>query len=147
MSPVAELQGRDVASFRIGDEAGVPESLDRVEQGELGAGVGTLPSHDQPGLLRPGGQRDQVGEFDHPGAVTNRTIGLSGRDPVLLLDQGHGITYSLVNRESDGEVAVGREDRVHESVGGPSRVGSHQDGVDDEGGMVVGEVTNLVLLG
>ena len=76
-------------------------------KGELGPGVGTLPSHDQPGLLRPGGERDQVGQLGHPGAVADRAVGLSGLDPVLLLDEEHSVTNSLVDGESDGEVAVG----------------------------------------
>ena len=69
----------------VGDEAGVAEALGRVEQGELGPGVGTLPPHDQPGVLRPGGKRDQVGQFGHPGTVADRAVGLSwpGSSPPL----------------------------------------------------------------
>ena len=36
-----------------------------------------------------------------------RAVGLGGLDPVLLLDQDQGVTNSLVDGESDGEVAVG----------------------------------------
>jgi hypothetical protein len=53
------------------------------------------------------------------------------------LDQDQAVAYSLVDGESDGEVAVGRHDAVHEPVGGTGGVGSHQDRVGDEGRVVV----------
>jgi len=108
---------------------------------------GDAPPHQQPSVLRPSGKRDQVGQFGDPGPVADRTVGFSGLDPVLFLDEDQCVTNSLVDGESDGEVAVGRNDAVHESVGGPGRVGPHQDGVFDEGRMVAGEVAYLVLLG
>ena len=104
------------------------ESLGRVEQGQLGPGVGTLPADEQSGVLRPGGKRDEIGELDHPGAVANGAVGLSGRDPVLFLDEDQGVANSLVHGESDGEVAVGRTNGVDEPVGGSGRVGPHQTG-------------------
>ena len=133
--------------FGVGDEAGVAEALGTVEEGELGPGVGTLPAHEQPGGLRPAGQRDEVGQLGHPGPVADRAVGLCGGDPVLFLDEDQGVTNSLVDGESDGEVAVGLDDGVHEPVGGPGRVGPHQDGVVDQGRMVACEVAGLVLLG
>src|SRR5664279_3754626 len=96
VSPVTELEGGDVGALRVGDEAGVAEALCRVEEGQLGPGVGTLSSHDQPGLLRPGGKRHQLGQFGDPGTVPDGAVGLFGRDPVLFLDEDQGVAYSLV---------------------------------------------------
>ena len=70
-----------------------------------------------------------------------------GGDPVLLLDQEQCITNSLVDGESDGEVAVGRHDGVDEAMGGSGRVGPHQGGVGDQSRVVALEVAGLVLLG
>src|SRR5664280_3027138 len=95
----------------------------------------------------PGGKRDEVGQFGDPGTVPDGAVGLFGREPVLFLDQDQGVTNSLVDGESYGEVAVGRNDGLHEPVGGTGRVGPHQDRVGDEGRVVVGEVASLVLLG
>src|SRR5664280_3233953 len=95
----------------------------------------------------PGGKRDEVGQFGDPGTVPDGAVGLFGREPVLFLDQDQGVTNSLVDGESYGEVAVGRNDAVHEPVGGTGRVGPHQDRVGDEGRLVVTEVAGLVLLG
>jgi hypothetical protein len=53
-------------------------------------GVGTLTSHEQPGLLRPGGKGDQVSEFCDPGTVPDGAVGLSCLDPVLFLDEDQG---------------------------------------------------------
>ena len=53
----------------VRDEAGVAEALAGVEQRELGARVRALPSTDEPGALRPGGEIDEVGELDHPRAL------------------------------------------------------------------------------
>ena len=40
MTALAELEGGDVFSLRVSDEAGVAEAFRDVEQGELGPGVG-----------------------------------------------------------------------------------------------------------
>ncbi len=42
------------------------EALCRIEVGQLGSGMGALPMHEQPGVLRPGGKRYELGQFrDH----------------------------------------------------------------------------------
>lgn len=92
-------------------------------------------------------KRDQVGQLCHPGTVPDGAVGFRGLDPVLFLDQEHRVTYSLVDGESDGEVAVGSNGGLHEPVGSPGGVGPHQDRVGDEGRVVVCEVAGLVLLG
>jgi hypothetical protein len=109
----------------------------------LSSGVGTLTPHDQPSRLRPRGEVDSLGD---PGTVSDGPVRLDGLDPVLFLDEDEGVPYSLVNGESDGEVAIAGHDGLDEPVGGPSRVGPHQDRVEHPIAMVVGEMADLVLI-
>jgi len=145
VSPVAELEGGDVATLCVDDEAGVPEALCIVQDGHLSPRVVTLSAHEQPGVLRPVGPRHQLGESGDPRTIADRAVGFRGLDPVLFLHEHQSVTYPLVEGESDGEVAGGNHEGVNEPVG--ARVGPDQDRVGDEDWVVVREVAGLVLLG
>src|SRR5579875_2137537 len=55
---------------RRGDEGGVAKTDLDVEQGELGAGMGTFLAHDHPGTLRPGRKIEALGDLGHPCPLT-----------------------------------------------------------------------------
>ncbi len=71
----------DVVGGGVGDERGVPEAFDGVEQRQLGAGVRAFAAHDQPGALRPGVEVDELGELDDFSAVTTAAVGVDGWMP------------------------------------------------------------------
>jgi len=70
VAAVAESKRREVLAGGAGDEADVAEARRDVEQAELGAGVRTLASTDEPRMLGPGTEVDEVGELDHRGTVS-----------------------------------------------------------------------------
>ena len=81
---VAQLEGGDVGVGLVGDEHLMAEPFGGVEQGELGAGVGTFAAGDDPHPVTPV-VVDEVGELDQPGAVTTAAVGLDRRGSSLLL--------------------------------------------------------------
>ena len=74
----------------------MPEPLSGVEQGELGAGVGSFAAGDHPHPLTPV-VLVEIGQFDQPGTVTAGAVGLDGGDPIFLLHQHVRITHGGVD--------------------------------------------------
>jgi hypothetical protein len=83
---VAQFEAGDVAGL-VGDEDLVTQAFVLVEHAELRAGVWPFASGDHPGVLGPVAQVDEVGELDHPRAITSRAVSFDCRDPVLFLGQ------------------------------------------------------------
>jgi len=94
-------------------------------------GVRPFTPHEQSCALRPGRGIDQVCQLDHPRTVPDAAVGLDRLAPVLFLDELEGVPDPPIFRVADGVVAVGLDDDQDELVGGPGRLGTHQDRVDD----------------
>ena len=89
---VSQLEGGDVGGGLVGDEHLVTESFGGVEQGELGTGVGSLPTGDHPHRFAPG-VVDEIGELDQPGPVAAGAVGFDGSNPVLFLGQTQRLSH------------------------------------------------------
>ena len=70
-----EFERGNICAGLVGDERGVPEPFDRVEQAELRAGVWALSPGDQPSPFRLCRQVDEVGEFDDFSTVATSAVG------------------------------------------------------------------------
>jgi hypothetical protein len=126
-------------AFRVRDETRVPESLRGVEQAELGTGVGTLAPGDETCVFTPGGQVHEICELCHLSPVTDGPVRLERFDPVLFLEQQQGLSYASVDRMTDRVLDV-RLCEAGDKPMGPGRVGSHEDVMSDEIGVVTGLV-------
>lgn len=104
-----QLECGDVVAGLGGDERGVTEPFDRVEQRQLRARMGTLTPDDQPGPIGPGRQVDELGEFDDFGAVTTSAAGVDGVDggvPAAGRDHHDAVADAVVDVEPERVVEV-----------------------------------------
>lgn len=83
---VADLQvlDRAAADGRVGEENLVAHAFVLVEQGQLGAWVGTLAADDDAGAVRVSGEVDQAGQFSDLGAGTEGAVLFQGGVPDLV---------------------------------------------------------------
>ena len=110
---VAHLQGGDVLTVLVGDEAGVPIAV-LVKDRELRAGMRPFATGDQPSALRPWRQVQTVGELGNPRPVPKLAVAVNRPHPLGLLSFEDLLADRLIDgvadREADpGVVAVRRE--------------------------------------
>ena len=144
--PMGQLKHLGVAGL-VGDERGVAPSFDVVEQRQLGAGVGSFPSHDQPGPLGPGPEVDEVGEVSHFGPVAGLTVGLDSGNPPALGPAGGGLVEShrgldgqtdpVIDGEPETEPAVPIGCLFSQPVGRPAAVSPNHDLTGHRLGVIV----------
>jgi len=91
---VPQVQGGEIVARGVGDERGVAEALDGVEQAELGAGMGAFAAHDQAGARRPGIQVHEIGDLDHLSAVPGLPVGLAGLRTTRELPRSGGLWHA-----------------------------------------------------
>ncbi len=87
VSAVADLQVLDRAAAgdgRVGEEDLVAHAFVLVEQGQLGAWVGTLAADDDAGVVRVSGEVDQAGQLGDLGAGTKGPVLFQGWVPDLV---------------------------------------------------------------
>ena len=101
-----QLECGDIEAGLVGDERGVAEAFDRVEQRELCAGVRALAAHDQPGPFGPVGEVDEVGQLDHLGAVTAGAVGVDGWVPAAGRNHHDAVADAVIDVEPEGELEV-----------------------------------------
>jgi hypothetical protein len=87
----------------------VAEPFDRVEQGQLRAGVRDLAADDEPCPFRVGGVRYQAGDLGDLRAVTEVTLGADGRHPLADAVKRASIRKSCTTAMWTGL----RPDRMH----------------------------------
>ncbi len=137
---LGQLQGGDVVSGLVGDERGVGEPFDPVEQAELSAGVLTFTPHDQPDSVWPGikvtnGVSSTTSAPCLRAPAIDGVVPASGRDPLQhdgLVDQGDS------RKRSPGCV---RHSLLRTSVT-LTRVNTHQDPTLDQTGIIAQTVAS-----
>jgi hypothetical protein len=140
---VPQVRGGEIVAGGVGDERGVAQALDGVEQGELGAGMGAFAAHDQAGARRPGVQVHEIGDLDHLGAVPDLPARFAGRFPVLFGHQQKGVADPAVDPVTEGEADVARPAFLGEPVGGPGGIGADQQVLGPQSGVVARLVAGL----
>jgi hypothetical protein len=103
---VPQLERGDVVVGLVGDEHLMAEPLGGVEQGQLGAGVGSFATGDHPHPLTPV-VVEEVAQLDQPGTVTTGPVGFDRRHPIFLLYQHEGIAHGGVDPVAGDDRRVG----------------------------------------
>ena len=117
---LTELEHGDVVAGGVGDERGVPEPFDGVEQRQLGAGVWAFATHDQPGAVGPRVEVHQVGELDDLGAVTTLAVGVDGGVPAAGRHAHDAVTDAFVDLVAERELDVAVDAFLGQPVRRPS---------------------------
>lgn len=81
-----------------------------------------LAADDQAGALRPGVERELIGEFGHPGALARLPVAVDRRPPRPLGQPQYRLAHPLVHRVAEREAHVGLAASVGQRVAGAGRV-------------------------
>ena len=108
MAAVAQLEGGDVVTLRVGDEAGVAPAGMGVEERELGARDAGARAGRSPACRRgqPLSSYD-LGEFDHLGTVADPATEFCRFHPVLFLGEQQGVTHRTADGKANRVLEVG----------------------------------------
>ena len=90
--------------------------VDRIEQGELGAGVGPFTVTDQSTPTTPPGQVNETGEFNDLGTQASGAVDLDGGTPCLFLNEEERLAHRAVDLKADGVVGVRFEQGTHHAM-------------------------------
>jgi len=116
----SELERGDVVAGGVGDERGVPEPFDGVEQRQLGARVGAFTAHDQPGAGGPGVEVHELGELGDLGAVTMLAVGVDRWVPAAGRHADDAVADAFVDAVAEAELDVPLDAFLRQPVRSPS---------------------------
>jgi hypothetical protein len=104
-----------------------PARLLVVPSRRLGAAMRTFAADDQARPLRPGVEREVVGQLGHPRTVARLVVAVDRRPPRGFGQGQDRIAHARVDRVAEGEPDGGFAARVGQRVAGAGRVRARED--------------------